>query len=763
MNNDLFLNVYYHEAVLTFHLNAGVYCVGRSDESDVKLPSDWTIVSSVHFQIKIDEDRNIYVKDGLGGSPSTNGTRINERFIGSSKWYLLAKDDELAIGRDPKNCICLRIAEKGADLDKAQKYHSSDNPTDLTIGRDPSCTVTIDGPTISRCHAIIRGRAGRYRLIDNSYNGTYVNGCKISRSVDLLINDELKIGTYIFRWDGKDLIMQTSGGHYRIDINNLSLRGRISGTSFSIEPGQLVAFVGGSGAGKSSLLTTIAGHNMDYEGFIEINGTELRQCYMSIKQDIGFVPQDDIVHADLTVEEVLRYSARLKLPDPESQRKAIEKILTDLDIGHRRKAKIRDLSGGQRKRVSIGVEMIADPRILFLDEPTSGLDPGLDKRMMELLRKLADGGRTVVLVTHATNNVMLCDQVIFLGRGGYLCYAGPPANCAPYFGVVGDFADVYQKLEVSNIEIEKMSESFAKNQSLRRTVSRAHSINMNLLSSLTIRIRDFLPQLYTLLSRDFLLQSRDFTSLVLNSMTAPMAIFLVAIAANNRQVFTVNGLNAFADSQRILFVIVCASAWLGLSSSIQTLVKEREIFKRERAFNLLPESYLASKLVVLLAMALFVALLVILSISFLFDQPDKSGEYWAIRIGIATFLSLVAISSQALLVSSFVKNCQQASSMAPLLLIPQLIFGGVLFTLSENADGIYFLVSSRWSMILMGCWSNIATLVPNGISINSIAGASDYINSVSNVNSAIAVLSIQAITMVIFSLISLLFYRRNFQ
>lgn len=751
-------------------IGSGLVRIGRSEKCEIRLPAKWQIASNIHMTIEVVEGRPARIIDGSEGKPSTNGTQLNNHFIPADTWTELSSEDEIKIGNNAQECI--RIRFQGSHTSQGNQSTPSAESADITIGRSSDCSICIEGATISRIHAVIRTRGKSVRLIDNSQNGIYLNGARAPRSSELRNGDEIKIGTHIFLWSSGKLIRETSGKRYRIDVNRLSLTGRINGTSLSIEPGQLVAFVGGSGAGKSSLLTTLAGHNMEYAGSILINGAELRDSYNSIKQEIGFVPQDDIVHMDLTVEEVLRYSARLKLPDPESQRLAVEKTLGELEITHRRSARIKDLSGGQRKRVSIGVELLADPRILFLDEPTSGLDPGLDKRMMQLLRNLADGGRTVALVTHATNNVMLCDQVVFLGRGGYLCYAGRPEQCNVYFGVKGDFSDVYQHLEVSDEEIRALSAKFG-HVRLDAPMSAKGSYAVareSWVNALKARIKDFLPQLQTLMSRDLKLQSRDATSIVLNAITAPAAALMLAVAANNRDIFnssSTESINTFLDAQRILFVIVCATIWVGLSSSLQTIVKERPIFKRERAFNLLPEAYLSAKFVIMIGTSLIQALLLMATVSALFDYPEVVGGHWAARIGLATFVTLVSIGSQALLVSSVVKNSQQASSIAPLLLIPQLVFGGVLFHLSDSSVGIYRVISSRWSMILMGAWSDITSLIPRppsgSIDLTQIEGASSYQDTISNIHEALSVLIVQSAILITLTMLLLLFYKRNRQ
>ena len=750
----------------TFELKKGLYTIGRSQSASIALPSNWLLASGLHMQIRLDDNGSAQVRDGSGEKPSRNGTQLNNRFISSNNWSEWKRTDELKIGNHQKESIRLSLIDK-VDLDSNMVVKSDKQSASvrITIGRGAECDVCIQGFTISRLHCEIKRISLSTKLFDYSKNGVYINGQKVMGTYDLKGNDEIKIGTHVFLWTGERLIKETSGSNYRIDVRDLWLEGRIRGTSLSIEPGQLVAFVGGSGAGKSSLLTTIVGQNMGYVGNIQINGNELRDSYKSIKQDIGFVPQDDIVHMDLTVEEVLRYSARLKLPDIETQREGVERVLNELEIGHRRKARVRELSGGQRKRVSIGVELIADPRILFLDEPTSGLDPGLDKRMMELLKSLAISGRTVALVTHATNNVMLCDQVVFLGRGGYLCYAGPPKDCTSHFGVRGDFSDVYQYLEKEDDEIQRISHAFAQNQAHTLKVVENHDRTpVNDSYSTWKRFRNFIPQLTTLLSRDIKLQLRDGTSLALNAITAPLAALMIAIAANSRDVFSNHSnasINAYSSAQRILFVVVCSAIWVGLSSSLQVIVKEKQIFKRERSFNLLPEAYLFAKVIVMLLSALIQALFLVTSVSFLFEAPG-GVDNWPLLIGITSFLTLAAIGSQALLFSSVVKNSQQASSIAPLLLIPQLVFGGVLFQLSDSANGIYSFIASRWSMILMGAFSEITSLIPGATeSVSRVVDASSYVNTSKNILEAIYILIAQFVIQAGLTLASLLFYKKN--
>ena len=758
-----------------FPLEPGrVLLLGRSSQADLTVPQDWTLISGRHLELQLSSDAqggvSLQVRDGHQGKPSTNGTLLEQTLIPCDRWSPIEPGQRLQVGQPAHAAVQLWVVDNRA----ASASGETPSGNDLLIARGSQCDVQVEGPTISRVHCIIRTSGQGAVLVDQSQNGVFVNDRRVQGQISLNAGDAIKIGTSQFLWLGDRLERSSSGRQYRIDVRDLWLKGRVNNANLSIEPGQLVAFVGGSGAGKSSLLTTIVGQNMEYSGTIRINGNELRHSYEAIKQEIGFVPQDDIVHLDLTVEEVLRFSAQLKLPDREQQRQAVERVLQELEIGHRRKALVRNLSGGQRKRVSIGVELIADPRILCLDEPTSGLDPGLDKRMMQLLRRLADGGRTVALVTHATNNVMLCDQVVFLGRGGNLCYAGPPQHCAAHFGVEGDFADIYQHLETSDEAIAAIAEASRTNQQLPvlgdpsegQSSGPSGSGKQHQKLGLGLLVQWF-EQLSTLLARDMTLGLRDRTSLLLNCLTTPVAIALISFAANDRGIFLdtqkLDG-NSYPDGLRALFVIVCATIWVGLSTSLQALVKERPIFRRERSFNLLPEAYMASKTAWMVLQALLQALLIMVAASLFFDPPLGEVLNWPLAVGLVGLLTLVAIGAQSLLVSSLVANSQQASSAAPLLLIPQLIFGGVLFVLQGQAAAVYPLFTSRWAMKALGIYTDIQGLIPKPPLVPKplrIDGASAYDVTAANLEQALTVLVVQALLLLLGTYLAIKLLRQN--
>jgi ABC transport system ATP-binding/permease protein len=221
----------------------------------------------------------------------------------------------------------------------------------------------------------------------------------------------------------------------------------LQAVDFVIRPGELIGILGPSGSGKSTLLMALAGFRPVTEGRVVIGGQDLYENFETVKSEIGFVPQDDIVPTALRVGRVLAYAAELRLPHIEaSERSArVDEVVAELSLADRVNLRVSKLSGGQRKRVSVGVELLSRPAILFADEPTSGLDPALERTLTETFRDMTGDDRSVVVTTHVMTSLDLYDHLAVIVRGR-LAYFGPPGEMKPYFGVT-DYADIYRMLE----------------------------------------------------------------------------------------------------------------------------------------------------------------------------------------------------------------------------------------------------------------------------------------------------------------------------
>jgi ABC transport system ATP-binding/permease protein len=596
---------------------------------------------------------------------------------------------------------------------------------EITLGRDPSATLQLDSPTVDWNHATItKDPNGRYILKDeNSTNGVFVDGQRVDNTQTIYEGAEIKINPFTLTLRDDELQLLDSGDRIRLDVDQLTLetwgKFRLCQLSFAIEPGQFVALVGGSGAGKSTLMRALLGVEKPTCGAVYINGNDLRQNFDLYRNQIGYVPQDDIIHMDLSVEKVLEYAAKLRLPPDTDWKEIVNRVLIDIDMEDRRTALIKNLSGGQRKRVSIGVELLANPKLFFLDEPTSGLDPGLDKQMMELLRDLAhNDDRTIVLVTHATANITDCDRVVFLGEGGKLCYFGTPAEALTFFKVT-DFATIYIKLQNKNkVEVDYYADLYENSSYFQKYIANNLRPNSNNEKFLSAKKANSISQWKTLTLRYFNLIISDRANLILALLTAPVGIILMYFAVRDRDPFILGikdepGLPGLA--LQVLFVFTCASLWVGLSSSLQEIVKESAIYSRERLVNLRLRSYLSSKVAVLATLAVVQTILIAIFITIGFKSPTFNLIPWQIGIFITTFLTLTASFSLGLLVSTAVKNSTRATSALPLLLLPQIIFSGVLFKLQDVTAALSYFMLSRWAIGAYGTIVNINELLPESM------------------------------------------------
>lgn len=704
--------------------------IGRDTNfADLPVPSDWQVVG--RYQAVLSQEGDDYrIFDGDGNKPSTNGLYINRTRITPHTGFLLTNGTEIQIGQNPENQVLLKYSnpKQPVIVPEVELHSVVLKNGSVSLGRDDSATLTLDAPTVSRRHATIDMDAeGRYIIRDFSTNGVFVDKERISGSKVLTEGSTIRIGPYSLLLRNDELQILDRGNQIRLDACNLVIvtngKRRLDDISFAIEPGQFVALVGGSGAGKSTLMRSLLGTEKLTQGVVYLNGENLRNNFNIYRTQIGYVPQDDIIHRQLTVSQVLTYAAKLRLPPDIDIQKVVEKTLSDVEMSHRRHALISELSGGQRKRISIGVELLADPKLFFLDEPTSGLDPGLDKKMMQLLRKLANQGRTVILVTHATANIKLCDRVVFLGQGGRLCYFGPTAKCLQFFAVTEDFADIYNQLEKPENVVDE-AERFHASEDYRRYV--ANHLSPGNQNSKIKKINNgnsgisFTKQLSILTQRYFQIQKRDRINLILALLTAPIGIGLITIALGDKNPFVLPeklDANLAPLALRVLFVFTCAALWVGLSSSLQEIVKESAIYLRERLVNLGLFAYLGSKLIILAGLALLQTVLISLVILIFFQSPQPEFISWGMGLSITTFMTLLTSMSLGLLVSAVVKNGSQANSALPLLLIPQIIFSGVLFKIKGIGKIISWLMLSRWSIGAYGSLVNINAMVPEVIKL----------------------------------------------
>jgi putative ABC transport system ATP-binding protein len=713
------------------------HILGRDPQkADIVVPEDWCVVSRVQATFK-KVGNNYYIHDGNGQHPSSNRLFINNKLITPKEGYCLHHQDEIKIGQNQSNLviICYYDPNVAYKVSKPKLKSVSLKDKSIVVGRDPKANLQLEAPTISRKHAIIdQDNQGRYILYDYSTNGVFINDTKVNGKAQILSGSIIKIGPYTLKLQEDELIVADRGDNIRLDANRILriVKGKnnqpivlLNNISLPIEPGQFVGLVGGSGAGKSTFLRTLLGiepitkleNEPDIKQGVYINGEDLRKNFNIYRNQIGYVPQTDIVHKDLKVQEVLYYAAKLRLPPDIDIDQVVQQTLTQIEMTDRRDVLVKNLSGGQLKRVSIGVELLADPKLFFLDEPTSGLDPGLDKKMMQLLRKLADQGRTIILVTHATSNITLCDRIVFLGRGGNLCYFGPPQQANKFFNLEkGDFADIYIKLE-SKESVSKATEEYEKSAYRHKYIDQKLGLGNETSNNQKPKKvkRSFIQQLLILIKRYFRLVIRDKVNLVLSLLTAPIGIFLINLALKEKEplVLGIEDDSTLAPlALRVLFVFTCAAIWVGLASSLQEIVKETAIYVRERLVNLGLFAYLNSKIIVLGGLALVQTLLMVVTILFGFDSPQPETLPWFIGIFITSFLTLFTSISLGLMVSSSVSNSTQANSALPILLLPQIIFSGVLFDMEGVGKYISWFMLSRWSVGAYGALVDINGLVP---------------------------------------------------
>lgn len=726
--------------------------LGRDPEwANMQVPKEWNVMS--RKQAIIEQEGNnfrIYDGDRHHRKPSGNGIFLNQSRINLTEGHILRNGEQLHIGQDPRQQVILTYynpqrgemsipSVRRLDLKGLQHW-----PVELGRSPNSSSSIELDAPTVSRLHAtIVPNGKGGYILHDRSSNGTFVNGNRLQKPYLLNKGDTLQLGPYVLLFTGESLELTNATNQIRLDAHELTFRVKdkkgeiftiLNQVNLVLEPGQLVAFVGGSGAGKSTLMKALLGIAPISSGNVYLNGDNLRKNWPVYRSQVGYVPQDDIIHRELTVEEVLRCACQLRLPPDTNINEVIVNTLDQIKLSHVRNTLVSRLSGGQRKRVSIGVELLADPKLFFLDEPTSGLDPGLDKEMMLLLREQADRGRTIALVTHATDNIGICDRIAFMGLGGNLCYYGPPEKALPFFQRYGgrfedekfsDFADIYIELNKGKNKAaiaqrvsywsDKYSRSPEYKDYIENSLSPGKENQQAAKSNSSQTGISPIAQLSLLCRRYWKLVSRDTTSLILTLLAGPITIALTGLPLRDKQPLSIADAPSVTQASlalRLLFIFSCIAIWIGLSNAIREIVKEGAIYFRERLLNLGLLPYLSSKLIIRGGLALAQTLLITVVVLLVFETPEFSLIAWPLGFAITTFLTLLASTSLSLMLSALVKTENEGNGILPLVMIPQIIFSGVLFTLEGWSSKLSWLMLSRWSIGAYGSLADVNAMAP---------------------------------------------------
>ena len=628
---------------------------GRAPEADFQLAH--VEISRRHCRFAW--DGNVCTITDLGSVRGTavNGTRLTEPLV-------LKPGDRIALGPcvlefghgDPPKIDDGGAAVVGARMLVLGKPADRIKVTrELTIGRDPQVDVVLTDPGVSRRHACLRPAAGGGCTVSdlNSTGGSFINGLRFDER-QLTVGDRLQIGPFYFQYDGEGLtlVSNASGSslHAIHVVNRSGEQTILDDITLAISPSRFVGIIGPSGAGKSSLLHAVAGLREPTTGVILVDGENV--YHANVASSLGFVPQDDIVHPELTVSEALRYSALLRLArgTPKSEiEKLIAQTLDQLRLSQRASLPISRLSGGQRKRVSVGVELLAKPSILFLDEPTSGLDPATEFQLMELLRDLADTGCTIVCTTHVMENAYLMDQLVVLCTG-CLAFQGTPLEARDYFGVT-KLSALYEKLDERPGRgwQQAMRETYPDREKAdaippARTKPRSQPRRRLALPILLARQRAILRSDW----RNFLIL-----------LGQPLIIAALVCWVTN-------------DRALIMFFAYLATLWFACSNAAQEIVKEIAIYRRERLIGIGAHSYLISKFIFLTAISTFQAL-VIYGCVLWFEGGRDGSVGWQLLALIGTAVAGVGIGTA---ISAMARTVMQAVMIVPLILIPQIIFSG---------------------------------------------------------------------------------------
>ncbi|WP_449481425.1 FHA domain-containing protein [Streptomyces avidinii] len=600
----------------------------------------------------------------------------------------------------------------------------------IRIGRALENELVVSDLQVSRNHAEFHSMpGGRFEIRDlGSHNGTYVNGQPLAKSGTALLgpNDIVGVGHSTFRIVGDRLEEFVDTGDVSFSARHLTVtvdggKQILKDVTFGVPEKSLIGVIGPSGSGKSTLLKALTGYRPANEGDVLYDNRNLYKQFAELRQRIGLVPQDDILHKELKVSTALKYAAKLRFPGDtaESERAArINEVLGELKLDIHKDKKITSLSGGQRKRVSVALELLTKPSLIFLDEPTSGLDPGMDRDVMQLLRGLADDGRTVLVVTHSVAELAICDKLLVMAPGGSVAYFGPPDDALNFFGY-STWADVFSAFE--SYRDYDWAGRWKGSQHYQLYAADIDAVAPQSVQPAVQQTRPPKPQgwgsqLWTLMRRyvSVIASDKGFIGLML-ILPAVLGVVSVVIPAKFGLAPPVAPSRFNGDAGTIMLILAVGMCFSGAANSVRELIKERVIYERERATGLSRSAYLVSKVIVL---GVITAIQGVIICGIGFYPRDLPAEGLLMPPAVEICLSVIALGFTSmmfgLVISSLVKTAEKTMPLLVMFAIVQVVFTGILFQVydSPGLEQFAWLMPSRWAIAAAGTTLNLGVLMP---------------------------------------------------
>ena len=562
----------------------------------------------------------------------------------------------------------------------------------LTVGRQSiPGQIVLDHPNVSRRHAAFEIADGTVVLRDlGGTNGTYVNGKRLRGACRLIQGDRIDIGPFQLTFDGAALTKVGRVGNVELLVRGVSydVRHRHTGgvpkrilqsANLHILPSEFVAIIGANGSGKSTLMNIMAGRVLPSEGTVLLNNTDLHVNFQALKHDIAFVPQQDVLHEQLTLRQALDYTAQLRLPPDttvEQRHAAVNDAARSVDLLDRLDQRIGALSGGQQKCASLASEVLNRPSLLLLDEVTSGLDESTDGQIMRLLRRLADDGVTVIVITHTLANVPeFCDKVICMGRGGQPTFVGTPSEVLEFFAVrrLGDVFDRTDELGATCWRA--MFEATVSDTIDLPTVAETHRNTRHPASHhphepMLISLQRVARQTAILLHRNTILLLSDRRTLAMAAAQSVLIGSLIGYAFGNFGI----GQERVNAENALLLLLGLSAIWLGCNAASKDIVGELAIYQRENDINLSTAAFIGAKYLVSCVFTVLQLAVVYVLAAVLADgiPGDRLQQFMLLTLG------AMAGTAMGLVISAFANTRDQATTIVPLALVPQLILAGVL-------------------------------------------------------------------------------------